>query len=81
MTWQEIYDSTFFLALCGSVMAALGLVVKYCFQSKCEDVQCCGCFHIRRNVRAEVELEEFRMSNSESRKDGNEAKEENLDRV
>jgi hypothetical protein len=41
--------TTFFLAL-----------VKLCFQSKCESVEFC-CIKVQRNVRAEIEMEEFQI--------------------
>ena len=52
----------------------LGLIVKACLSSKCDDVQI-GCLKVHRNVALEEKLEEYKIDhgvndiNSESKHD------------
>lgn len=68
MSWIQVYDATFFLALCGSLMAALALSIKYCHRSKCSEVDLC-CLHIKRDIKSEVELEEHELQNHETKEE------------
>ena len=55
-------DSVLLLSICTIAAGIIGLVVKYCLKSKCNDVNCCfGCMRIQRDVRAEIELEEQQL--------------------
>jgi hypothetical protein len=43
------------LATIGS--AVIGLIIRYSFRSKCEDVNCCfGCLKFHRDIRSEKEV-------------------------
>jgi len=43
------------LATIGS--ALIGLIIRYSFRSKCEDVNCCfGCLKFHRDIRSEKEI-------------------------
>ena len=43
------------LATIGS--ALIGLIIRYSFRSKCEDVSCCfGCLKFHRDIKAEKEI-------------------------
>ena len=44
------------LATIGS--ALIGLIIRYSFRSKCEDVNCCfGCLKFHRDIKSEKEVE------------------------
>lgn len=43
----------------------LGLVVRYCFKSKCNEVSCCfGLLKIERDIEHEIEQQEMEIQNS-----------------
>jgi len=49
------------LATIGS--ALIGLIIRYSFRSKCEDVNCCfGCLKFHRDVKSEKEVVERQES-------------------
>ena len=49
------------LATIGS--ALVGLIIRYSFRSKCEDVNCCfGCLKFHRDVKSEKEVVERQES-------------------
>ena len=53
-------DSVFWLTLGGLFFAFLGVVLKYCFKSKCRKVLCC-CFYIERDIEAEIEEQKLEL--------------------
>jgi hypothetical protein len=55
-------DSVFLLSVSTIFAGVIGLGIKYCLKSKCNDVDCCfGCIRVQRDVRAEIELEEQQL--------------------
>ena len=51
-------SEVFYLSVVTSAVAVVGLIVRYCLKSKCDDVEICGnCIKIHRDVRAEEEIE------------------------
>lgn len=56
------------LATLGS--GVLGLSIRYCFKSKCEDVSLCfGLIKIHRNTDDEVKAEEMELHNQPTKQD------------
>ena len=56
MSWMDKYDGVFFISLATILVSAIGISLKYCFKSKCEDVNvCCGMVKIKRNVEIELQ--------------------------
>ena len=52
-------DSVFLLSVSTIVAGVIGIAIKYCLKSKCNDVNCCfGCIRVQRDIEAEVEIEE-----------------------
>lgn len=78
MYWINEFNSTFWLALGGSVFGSLSLIIRYMYKSKCISVKCCG-FEIQRDV--EVELRNEEISPSQSSKENNEDKSFSLNKV
>lgn len=57
------FDATFWITIGGMVIAFGGLVLNTCLKSKCKEIKLCwGLFNCVRDIEAEVELEEVRMS-------------------
>jgi len=55
-------DSTLIYGLATLGSGVLGLSIRYCFKSKCEDVSLCfGLIKIHRNTDDEVKAEELEM--------------------
>lgn len=54
---SEIYSEGFWITLAGLVIGFLGLTIRACLKSKCDEVACCGC-RIHRAVEVEERLEE-----------------------
>ena len=60
MAWFHTFNAVFWMSIGGGVLGVLALIVR----SKCRSFQCCwGGFVIERDIRAEVEVEEFRLRN------------------
>lgn len=58
-------DSTLIYGLATLGSGLLGLSVRYCFKSKCEDVSLCfGLIKIHRDTESEVKAEEMEMKNN-----------------
>jgi len=50
-------DDTIIITLATIFSALIGLIIRYSFRSKCEDVDCCfGCVIFHRDVRSEKEV-------------------------
>lgn len=59
MSWQNVYDSVFFLSVGTLIIGFLGIAIKACIKSKCENFSCLwGLFTIKRRVDLETQLEE-----------------------
>jgi len=57
-------DSTLIYGLATLGTGVLGLSIRYCFKSKCEDVSLCfGFVKIHRNTEDEVKAEEIELQN------------------
>ena len=72
MSWIDTFDAVFFVTISTLVCGAVGLVVKYCLKSKCDDINLFyGFIRIHRDVKAEVELEEreLELGNNEETKE------------
>ena len=47
-------DDTIIITLATISSALIGLIIRYTFKSKCEDVTCCfGCLKFHRDINAE----------------------------
>ena len=56
--WMQTYDAVFFVSVGTLVIGFLGLVIKYCLKSKCENVKLCfGFVEIHRRVDLETQYE------------------------
>ena len=52
--WTETYNDIFFISIGTTVFMFLGVLVKYGFRSKCDNVEiCCGLLKIHRRVELE----------------------------
>ena len=45
-------DSVFWITLATIIFGSVGVMLRYCFKSKCSKVTCC-CFSIERDVQSE----------------------------
>jgi hypothetical protein len=69
---QDIFDDTFWLTLAGIVVGVLGVLIRYCFLSKCDNVSiCCDLIKVHRAVDLELPNIE---DNLEEQYHGNEEK-------
>jgi hypothetical protein len=55
------YSEGFWITLAGLIIGFLGLTIRACLRSKCDEVACCGC-HIHRAVEVEERIEEGHLS-------------------
>lgn len=56
--WELLNDSTFFLSALTLIIGLFTVIVKYSYQSKCENIDLCfSCIRIKRRVDLEA-LEE-----------------------
>jgi hypothetical protein len=51
------YSEGFYITIGGMFIGFLGLTIRGCLRSKCDEVACCGC-RIHRAVEVEERLEE-----------------------
>lgn len=57
-SWMDHYDAVFFITVITIITGFLGLVIKFCLKSKCENIVICyGFLNIKRRVDLEVEEE------------------------
>jgi hypothetical protein len=57
-SWYTEFNAVFWITISTLVCGSVGLVVRYCLKSKCEDINLCyGLLHVKRDVKAEVDLE------------------------
>ena len=72
MSWWNEFNSTFWITLATILTGSIGLAIKFCLKSKCDNVSCCwGGITIHRNVEIEQEEEMKAMEMGISRKDSN----------
>ena len=70
MQWMSVFDAVFFVTIGTLITGFLGVVIKYCLKSKCEQITFCwGCFEINRRVDLEVQEEIREMEITKSMKD------------
>jgi len=68
---QSIFDDTFWLTLAGIIVGVLGVLIRYCFLSKCDNISiCCDLIKVHRAVELELpnvedDLEEQYHGNEE----------------
>ena len=55
------FDSVFWLTLGGLTFTFFGVMLKYCFKSKCSRVSCCG-LTIERDIAGELEEERLEIN-------------------
>ena len=66
-------NSTLIYGLATLGSGILGVSLRYCFKSKCEDVSLCfGFIKVHRNTEAEVKSEEMEMRNNNNKSEMNE---------
>lgn len=68
--WKDYYDGVFFISVITIFVGFLGLAVRYCLKSKCEQFSlCCGLITVNRRVDLEVqeEIAELNMNKDESK--------------
>jgi hypothetical protein len=59
--WYREFGAPFWLAIGGLIAGAVGVGVKACIKSKCQEVKLMGCFSCMRDTKAEEELEMARI--------------------
>jgi len=58
MPFYETFDAVFWITITTILTGSVGLAIKFCLKSKCDDVNCCwGGLVIHRNVELEQEEE------------------------
>lgn len=58
MSWWGEFNSVFWITITTILTGSLGLAIKVCLRSKCDNVNCCwGGIIIHRNVELEQEEE------------------------
>ena len=66
--WYDEFNSVFFTGIATMIVAGIGLLVRYAFRSKCDNINLCfGCINIHRKV--ELELEEPEADDGEYQTD------------
>lgn len=56
--WYNTFDAVFWITITTIITGSIGLALKYCLKSKCDNVSCCwGGLAIHRNIDAETEEE------------------------
>jgi hypothetical protein len=68
---ENSFDSIFFLSLCGLICTSTTLLIRYCYKSKCSQIEIC-CIKVTRNIELEIkqdlELGESQKNIEESKK-------------
>jgi len=59
---MDNYTEGFWIAFCSMTFAFLGLTIRFCLKSKCDEVSCFG-IHIHRRVELEQDDESKKMEN------------------
>lgn len=53
--WFNTFDGVFFITIVTIITGSIGLTLKYCLKSKCDDINCCcGLIKIHRIVQIEI---------------------------
>ena len=70
MGWMDTFDAAFFITTGSLLIGFLGLSIKYCLKSKCQDFSCLwGMIKIIRNVQLESEIELREEKKDEEKKE------------
>ena len=67
MAVDDGINGFFWLSLAGLFFGSVGLVTRFCYQSKCENVQVC-CIKVKRNIETE-KIEDLKMQEMKSNND------------
>lgn len=67
--WYETFNDIFFVTVISIIGGGLGLSLKFCLKSKCDNINCCwGLIKIHRNVELELtDIEENKNENEENK--------------
>ena len=72
MPFYDTFDAVFWITITTILTGSLGLAIKFCLKSKCDNVSCCwGGLVIHRNVVLEQEEEMKAMELGISRQESN----------
>jgi hypothetical protein len=55
------YSEGFWITLSGLIIGFLGLSIRMCLKSKCDEVNLCYCIQIHRAVEVEEKIEEVEL--------------------
>ena len=53
---SETLDGVFYMSLATLAFGSIAMCIRMCYKSKCNEIKCCGCIKIKRDV--EIEREE-----------------------
>jgi len=67
---ENIFDDTFWLTLAGIIVGVFGVLIRYCFLSKCDNISfCCGILKVHRAVELELpNVEDNRLEDQNEEK-------------
>lgn len=72
MAWWIEFNSVFWITIATIITGSIGLAIKFCLKSKCDNVSCCwGGLVIHRAVEIEQEEEIKAMEMGITRQDSN----------
>lgn len=55
MVWYGTFDAVFFITIATVVTGCIGVLARYCFRSRCDNLSlCCGFIQIHRNTEMET---------------------------
>lgn len=64
MSWTDTFDSVFWLSIATGVFGFLGILIKYSYRSKCDQINFCGPSGLL-SIHRQVELESSDEENTE----------------
>ena len=76
-SWYDEFNSVFWTGIATMSFGALALLVKFCFASKCDNVNLCfGFIRVHRNVQIENEEEKTEIIENDEEKNDEEINDE-----
>jgi hypothetical protein len=58
-SFYDEFNSVFWLSLATMILGSFAVCLKYCYQSKCQDILLCyGLINIHRDIDVEAEIDE-----------------------
>ena len=81
MVWYTEFNATFWLTIAACSSAALALILKSLFKSKCKKVSCCGIFVVERDIEGELREEEIELQQNQNNPTGTPPNQEAMDHV